>query len=234
MTAPLAIVLAHRRYTKGFSVTRIVLIMTKYKIAVLISGRGSNLGAILRESHEEYFPGIIDCIISNNEKAEGLSIAPGIQSFIVQRKDCGSFDACDAKINDILSNRGIDLVCLAGFMRILGAALVNKWSGKILNIHPALLPSFKGLSSIEQALECGVKIAGCTVHIVEPEIDSGKIIAQAAIPVIPVDNSVTLANRLLRAEHLCYPYAIMKSLGVRQVILEEKISLAHTNGILLN
>ncbi|MDB1135179.1 phosphoribosylglycinamide formyltransferase [Candidatus Anaplasma sp. TIGMIC] len=175
------------------------------KIGILISGRGSNFKALAEACASDGFPASVSCVISNNPSAPGLAIADdfGIEAFVVGRRPLDT-----ARITAILREREVDLVCLAGFMSILQEQFVRDWHHKIINIHPSLLPSFKGLRAQEQAFTAGVKIAGCTVHYVYPELDAGPIIMQAAVPVLPSDTSDSLAARILSAEHLCYPKAI--------------------------
>jgi phosphoribosylglycinamide formyltransferase-1 len=188
--------------------------MHKINLAVLISGRGSNLQAIINSCKQENFPARVTCVISNNPKAGGLVIATreGIKNFII------SNNAIDKEIDSILQQIKVDLVCLAGFMRIIGPELVGKWMHKMINIHPSLLPAFKGLNAQKQALEAGVKFTGCTVHYVYPEIDSGPIILQALVPTMNDDTVESLSNRILAAEHKCYCLAI-------QLIATEKVRI---------
>ena len=178
--------------------------MQKINLAVLISGRGSNLQAIINSCKQENFPARVVCVVSNNPKAGGLDIAAreNIKNFTI------SNNKIDEEINNILQQIQVDLVCLAGFMKIIGPELAGKWMHKIINIHPSLLPAFKGLGAQKQALEAGVKFTGCTVHYVYPEIDSGPIILQAAVPTMNNDTVESLSNRILAAEHKCYCLAI--------------------------
>lgn len=175
------------------------------RIGVLISGRGSNLEALARACAEDKFPATVACVISNRDEAHGLSIAKsnGIPAYTVNRKPLDT-----EGISTILEKHEVNLVCLAGFMSVLPAQFVTKWHNKIINIHPSLLPSFKGLKAQEQALKAGVKIAGCTVHYVSPEVDNGPIVLQAAVPVLHDDTVETLSRRILSAEHICYPKAV--------------------------
>ncbi|MGN7678749.1 MAG: phosphoribosylglycinamide formyltransferase [Anaplasma sp.] len=185
------------------------------RLGVLISGRGSNMKAIARACSSGDFPATVACVISNNPAAPGLSVASeyGLDSFVVERRPLNV-----EKIDQILVEHRVDLVCLAGFMSILDDGFVTKWLGRIVNIHPSLLPSFKGMRAQEQALKAGVKIAGCTVHYVYPELDAGPIIMQAAVPVVSGDTVESLSDRILTAEHACYVESIrLISLGkVRQ------------------
>ncbi|WP_341823890.1 phosphoribosylglycinamide formyltransferase [Wolbachia endosymbiont (group A) of Agelastica alni] len=179
--------------------------MKKVKLGILISGRGSNMQALIEACQNRNFPAEVVCAITNNSKAAGLKIAEqaGIPAFVVKDKP---LDA--DKIHKILVQHKVDLICLAGFMRILKADFLSKWHNKVINIHPSLLPSFKGLNAQEQALKAGVKITGCTVHYVTPEIDAGAIIAQVAVPVLPNDDIQSLSERILAEEHKCYIEAV--------------------------
>ncbi|MEH0831782.1 phosphoribosylglycinamide formyltransferase [Anaplasma bovis] len=178
---------------------------TVLRLGVLISGRGSNMESIIKACMSDEFPAEVACVISNNVNAPGLKIAEtyGVDTFTVSRKPL------DTKgISSILEKHCVDLVCLAGFMSILDQEFVSHWNNKIINIHPSLLPSFVGLRAQLQAFDAGVKIAGCTVHYVHPELDSGPIIMQAAVPVLRNDDVNSLSARILAAEHICYPRTI--------------------------
>ena len=184
--------------------------MAALKVGVLISGRGSNLQALLDAAAAPGFPAKIVAVVSNKADAGGLDRAKraGVPAFAIPHKgykDRESFDhAVDAKLRE----HGVEFVCLAGFMRLLSDWFIGQWKDRIVNIHPSLLPSFKGLHPQAQALEAGVRLSGCTVHIVRPELDSGPIIVQAAVPVMPGDTPETLEARILTAEHRCYPLAL--------------------------
>ena len=185
--------------------------MSKKRVAILISGRGSNMEALIAAAAQNSYPAQIALVISNRPEAAGLpsAQAAGIATEIVDHtrypKDREAFErALQAK----LEAHRIDLVCLAGFMRLLSANFVEKWHGRMLNIHPALLPAFKGLDTHARVLRAGVKIHGATVHFVVPELDSGPILAQAAVPVREDDTADTLAGRVLEAEHRIYPAAL--------------------------
>jgi phosphoribosylglycinamide formyltransferase-1 len=176
------------------------------KLVILISGRGSNMQALL----EAKLPCNIAAVVSNRADAEGLSIARshGIPVAVVEHRDYpdrAGFDAALAKAIDAFNP---DIVVLAGFMRILGADFVSRYRGRLVNIHPSLLPSYSGLNTHARALQDGVKIHGCTVHFVTPDLDHGPIIIQAAVPVLPGDTEQTLAERVLQQEHRIYPQAV--------------------------
>lgn len=177
------------------------------RVAVLISGRGTNLQALLDACADPDYPAEIALVISNRPKATGLERAKqaGVAVEIIDHKDFKSRDDFDAAIHDALKTAKIDFICLAGFMRVLGAKFASDWRGRLINIHPSLLPSFEGLHVHERMIEAGVKIAGCTVHFVSAEVDNGPIIGQAAIPVLPGDDADRLAARILEQEHRLYP-----------------------------
>ncbi|WP_341808173.1 phosphoribosylglycinamide formyltransferase [Wolbachia endosymbiont (group E) of Neria commutata] len=179
--------------------------MKKIKLGILISGRGSNMQTLIEGCQNQDFPAEVACVVTNNSEAGGLKLArqAGISVFVVQDKP---LDA--DKIHKIFTQHEVDLVCLAGFMRILKADFLSKWNNKVINIHPSLLPSFRGLNAQEQALKAGVKITGCTVHYVTPEVDAGAIITQNAVQVLPDDGIHSLSERILAEEHKCYIEAV--------------------------
>jgi phosphoribosylglycinamide formyltransferase 1 len=185
--------------------------MTKKRVAVLISGRGSNMMALIEAAKAQDYPAAIVLVVSNRRDAFGLTRAreAGVATVIVDDRPFGenreAFEhALDAKLND----NGIEIVCLAGFMRLLTAWFVTRWSGRMLNIHPALLPQFKGLHTHRRALEVKSKQHGATVHFVSLDMDSGPIIAQDSVPVLDGDTEETLAKRVLEVEHRIYPQAL--------------------------
>lgn len=185
--------------------------MNRKRTAVLISGRGSNMGALISAAMAPSYPAEITLVISNRPDAKGLERAAefGIATAVVDHKHfAGDRQAFEKAIDDVLKEHRIDLVALAGFMRILTPYLVNAWSGRMINIHPALLPSFKGLATHERALEEGVKLHGATVHFVSAEMDDGPIVVQGAVPVLDHDTPETLAARVLEVEHKIYPKAL--------------------------
>jgi len=180
------------------------------KIGVLISGRGSNLKSLIAACTDPKFPAEIVLVISNVAGAGGLTHASnaGIATKVIPHKTFASREAFDAAIDAALNEAGVEIVCEAGFMRIHSEGFVRKWQGRIINIHPSLLPSFKGTHVHEQAIAAGVKTSGCTVHFVAAEVDSGPIIAQSAVPVLEGDTPETLAARVLEEEHKLYPLAL--------------------------
>ncbi len=177
------------------------------RVAVQISGRGSNLQALIEAAADPDYPAEIVLVISDNEEAQGLARAEeaGIARVFVRHGGRGGRAAFEAELEAKLRDAGTDLICNAGFMRILSPDFVARWEGRLLNIHPSLLPSFPGLDTHRRALEAGVKLHGCSVHFVDAGIDSGPIIGQAAVPVLPGDDEESLAARVLTAEHRLYP-----------------------------
>jgi formyltetrahydrofolate-dependent phosphoribosylglycinamide formyltransferase len=183
---------------------------------VLISGRGSNMAALLRAAAAPSFPAEIVVVISNRPEAPGLAFArdAGVEALAIDQRRFGRDRAAhEAGINDALVARGVRLVCLAGYMRLLTPFLVGAWDGRMINIHPSLLPAFPGLHTHARALQAGVKLHGCTVHFVTDEMDEGPVIAQAAVPVLPGDTEATLAARVLAQEHVLYPLALRVAAG---------------------
>lgn len=183
--------------------------MTK-KVGILISGRGSNMAALIKACQERDFPAEVVLVISDKADAQGLNIAKanGIATAAIERKDFASKDAHDAAIHKALGAAGVEIVALAGYMRLLTAPFVELWQGRIVNIHPSLLPLFPGLDTHQRAIDAGMRVAGCTVHFVTPEMDQGPIIAQTAVPIRVGDDAETLTARTLRAEHRLYPMAL--------------------------
>ena len=179
-------------------------------VAVLVSGRGSNLQALIDACAEEEFPARIVAVISNNPGAYGLerAKAANIPTSVVNHRDFESREDFEEAIDQELKKYKAKFICLAGFMRLLDSRFVNRWKDRILNIHPSLLPSFKGLHTQERALEAGVRFTGCTVHIVRPEMDDGPIILQAAVAVDPEDDPDNLSSKVLELEHIIYPEAL--------------------------
>jgi phosphoribosylglycinamide formyltransferase-1 len=190
------------------------------RVGVLVSGRGSNLQALIDAATKPGFPAEISLVISNVPNVEGLARAEraGIATRTIAHGTFPSREEFDANISAALRDADIEIVCLAGFMRVLSDGFVREWMGRLVNIHPSLLPAFKGLHVHRRVLEAGVRISGCTVHFVVPELDSGPIIAQAAVPVLPDDTEYALAARTLKTEHSLYPLAL-QMLAQRRVVL---------------
>ena len=184
--------------------------MQRKRTVILISGRGSNMMSLVEAAAAAGHPAEVVTVIANRPDAAGLgwAAARGLPVRAIDHKAFRSREDFEAELHGALEAAGAGLVCLAGFMRVLTAGFVQRWKGRMINIHPSLLPSFKGLHTHEQALAAGVRIAGCTVHFVVPEMDAGPIIAQAAVPVLPGDTPDTLAARVLAAEHIIYPEAL--------------------------
>ena len=185
--------------------------MARKRVAILISGRGSNMVALIEAAKDQTYPAEIALVISNEPAADGLKRAAteGIRTAILDHRPFGKDrEAFERALQHELQARRIELVCLAGFMRLLTPWFVRQWEGRLLNIHPALLPAFKGLDTHARALAAGAKQHGATVHFVVPEMDSGPTIAQAAVPVQSGDTEATLAARVLEVEHLIYPRAL--------------------------
>ena len=177
------------------------------RVAVLISGRGSNLQALIDATDQEGFPAEVALVVSDRPDVQGLQRAEraGIERRVLVPKELGGRAAFEAALNEALAEAAVELICLAGFMRILTADFVARWQGRMINIHPSLLPAFPGLDTHEQALAAGVKLHGCSVHFVDAGVDSGPIIGQAAVPVLPSDDADSLADRVLAEEHRLYP-----------------------------
>ncbi|WP_273543433.1 phosphoribosylglycinamide formyltransferase [Sneathiella sedimenti] len=184
--------------------------MAKLKVAVFISSRGTNMQSLVRACQMPDFPAEITCVLSNNLEAAGLKFAAenSIPTRTIDHRDYSVREEFEAEITQYLTDLNIDLICLAGFMRLLTADFVNRWRDRILNIHPSLLPAFKGLHVHERAIESGARFTGCTVHYVRPEMDDGPIIAQAAVPILQEDTPEDLAARILEQEHRVYPLAL--------------------------
>ena len=180
------------------------------RTAILISGRGSNMAALLAAAAAPGFPAEIALVFANKAEAAGLDTAraAGIETASLSHRAYPSREDFDRAVDAVLRARRIDLVCLAGFMRVVSPWFCERWLGRMISIHPALLPSFKGLDTHARALDAGVRIHGASVHFVVPELDAGPIIAQAAVPVLDGDTPDSLAARVLRQEHVIYPRAL--------------------------
>ncbi|MFL5198235.1 MAG: phosphoribosylglycinamide formyltransferase [Microvirga sp.] len=194
----------------------------KRRVAVLISGRGSNMASLIEAAKAPGYPAEIALAISNRPEAEGLTraAAAGVATAVVDHKTYPEREAFERALDGELLAHGIELLCCAGFMRILTPWFINRWTGRMLNVHPSLLPLFTGLHTHRRALEAGMRIHGCTVHFVTPELDAGPIIAQAAVPVLASDTEETLAARVLRQEHVIYPLAL-------QLVASGRVRLQH-------
>jgi phosphoribosylglycinamide formyltransferase 1 len=197
--------------------------MTKKRVGVLISGRGSNLQALIEACKATDYPAEIVVVISNVPQAAGLARAEaaGIPTRAINHKDFPSREAFDTALDTALTGAGVELLCNAGFLRLHTQGFVERWRDRHLNIHPSLLPAFKGLDTHRRVLEAGAKVSGCTVHFVRCAMDEGPIVAQAAVPVLGGDTPDTLAARVLEAEHRLYPHALrLVASGVVSVVGE--------------
>jgi len=198
----------------------------KKRIGILISGRGSNMMSLVEAARAPDFPAEVVVVISNRPDAAGIAWAKtqGIPALALDHKHYESRAHFESQLHSVLLASKVDLVCLAGFMRLMTPEFVETWRDRMLNIHPSLLPSFKGLHTHERAIAAGVKLAGCTVHFVRPEMDEGPIIAQAAVPVLGCDTPETLAQRVLAAEHKLYPHALRLVASGRIRVESDKIT----------
>jgi phosphoribosylglycinamide formyltransferase-1 len=200
----------------------------KTRVAILISGRGSNMVALIEAAKDPAYPAEIVLVLSNRPEAAGLGRAAeaGIPTQVIDHKAFPDRASFDAALDATLQAAGVDLVCLAGFMRILTPDFVAGWAGRMLNIHPSLLPLFKGTHTHAQALEAGVRLHGCTVHFVVPELDAGPIVAQAAIPVRQGDDPDSLADRVIVQERRLYPAVLALVAGGRARLEGERVVIA--------
>lgn len=199
--------------------------MARLRLGVLISGRGSNLQALLDAARDPSFPAEVVLVISNLAGAGGLdrAAAAGVAATVISHKAFTGKPAFEAAVDQALTAAGVDLVCLAGFMRVLGPALVERWRDRLINIHPSLLPSFPGLDTHERAVAAGVRWSGCTVHFVRVAVDAGPILVQAAVPVHQDDTAESLAARVLAEEHRCYPLAVRLIAEGRVTVRDERV-----------
>ncbi len=202
------------------------------RVAVLISGRGSNMTSLIEAAGHPAYPAEIALVLSNRPDAAGLerAAAAGLPTGVVDHKAYPGREAFEADLHRAVEASGAELVCLAGFMRVLTPGFVERWTGRMLNIHPSLLPAFKGLHTHAQALAAGVRIHGCTVHFVVPELDSGPIVAQAAVPVVDGDDEAALAARVLAQEHVIYPRALALVASGRAALEGGRVRFADGSG----
>ncbi len=184
--------------------------MARLKVAILISGRGSNLRALIDACADPAYPAEIVCVACNEPEARGIRHAEkaGIPVTVINHRDFATREDFDAALTAAIEAAGAEFVCLAGFMRMVTAGFVERWQDRLINIHPSLLPAFRGLNTHARAIDAGVRFAGCTVQFVRAAMDEGPIIVQAAVPVHPDDKPETLADRVLAAEHRAYPLAL--------------------------
>ena len=207
--------------------------MTRTRVAILISGRGSNMQALIEAARAPDYPAEIALVVSSKPDAAGLGIAKrsGVATAVVDqarfRRENRDREAYDAELHGVLTKANVEFVCLAGFMRILSPAFIRRFAGRILNVHPSLLPAFPGLHPQRQALAHGVRVAGATVHFVDEGVDTGPIVLQASVPVLAGDTEESLAARILVEEHRLYPAAIRLfaegrlRIAGRHVVVEE-------------
>jgi len=179
------------------------------RVGILISGRGSNMESIIAAAEEGRIPAVVAVVVSNEPAAPGIARAQGrgVETVVLDHR-AASREEQDRRIVSVLEERRVDLVCLAGYMKLLTAVFLNAYPGRILNVHPALLPAFPGLNVQKKALEYGVRFSGATVHFVDPGVDTGPIILQAAVPVEQDDTPQSLSDRILKEEHRIYPEAV--------------------------
>lgn len=212
--------------------------MARLKVGVLISGSGTNLQALIDDCARPDAESEIVRVVSNRADAFGLTRAEraGLPHRVIDHTAYESREVFEQTLTEALESSGVELVCLAGFMRVLTAAFVERWRDRLINIHPSLLPAFKGLDTHASAIAAGVRLAGCTVHFVRPEVDNGPIIVQAAVPVLKDDTSETLAARVLREEHRCLPLAVRLIAQGRVSVADEccVIDAAAPGGALIN
>jgi phosphoribosylglycinamide formyltransferase-1 len=201
--------------------------MKKLKVAVLISGSGTNLQALIDACAVVDYPAEIVLVLSNKDTAYGLERAKnaGIPTKIISHKDYKSREEFDKSMDAAIIASGAEFVCMAGFMRLLSEWFVDRWHNKLINIHPSLLPSFKGIDGQKQALEAGVKLAGCTVHFVRKEMDAGPIIVQTAVAVSSDDTVESLSAKILEKEHESYPHALKLVASGRAVVVGEIVDV---------
>jgi phosphoribosylglycinamide formyltransferase 1 len=201
--------------------------MSKKRVGILISGRGSNMMALVSAARDESYPASIAVVVSNRPEAAGLAWAKaeGIATVAIDHKAYATRAAFEEVMHEALIAHGVELVACCGFMRLMTPDFVEVWRDRMVNIHPALLPAYKGLDTHERALADGVRIAGCTVHVVRSEMDAGPIIAQAAVAVLPDDTAATLAARVLAAEHALYPHALALFASGRASVEGERVRI---------
>lgn len=184
--------------------------MRKARTAVLISGRGSNMMALAEAARDTSYPAEIVCVVSNTANAKGLDFAAanGIAARVIDHKAYAAREDFEAALDTYLRSMRVEIIALAGFMRVLTAGFIAGWDGRMINIHPSLLPAYKGLHTHERALAEGAKTHGCSVHLVTPELDGGPVLLQAEVPVLAGDTPETLSQRVLAEEHRIYPQAL--------------------------
>ena len=213
--------------------------MAGLKIAVMISGRGSNLQALIDSCAAEEHPAEIALVVSNNAQSHGLGRAAraGIAARVIAHGDFAAREDFEDVIDAALTESEVELVCLAGFMRLLTESFVNRWRDRLINIHPSLLPAFKGINVHERVIAAGARFSGCTAHFVRPTMDDGPIIVQSVIPVLADDTAETLAARVVATEHQCYPLAVRLIAEGRVRVRNERVLIDGTRpaeGVMIN
>jgi phosphoribosylglycinamide formyltransferase-1 len=210
--------------------------MARLKVGILISGRGSNMAALIEAARAPDYPAEIACVVSNVAAAPGIDTAQaaGVPTSVVSHKGFPDRESFDRAVSAELEKHGVELVALAGFMRIQSPWFPEHWKNRMLNIHPSLLPAFPGLHVQQQALDAGVRISGCTVHFVTADLDAGPIVAQAAVPVLPGDTVDTLAQRILRQEHRLYPQVVRWFAEGRISLIEGRATVADAATLLFS
>ncbi|SDG64481.1 phosphoribosylglycinamide formyltransferase [Roseospirillum parvum] len=203
---------------------------TRRRVAILVSGRGSNMDALLKAAADPAFPARVVLVLSNRPNAPALdkARAAGVPTEVLDHTTFDSREAFDQALDERLRAAQVELVCLAGFLRLLTERFVDSWENRLINIHPSLLPAFKGLHTHERALETGVRVHGCTVHFLRPAMDEGPIIAQAAVAVLPDDTAESLGARVLEAEHQLFPLALRLVAEGRARVRGERVDLTDT------
>jgi phosphoribosylglycinamide formyltransferase-1 len=206
--------------------------MAKTRTAVLISGRGSNMAALLTAAEAEDYPAAITLVLSNRADAGGLVEAKkrGAETMVIDHREFDERAAFEAALNQALGEKKIELVCLAGFMRLLTSAFVDAWRDRLINIHPSILPAFKGLQTHERAIAAGVRIHGATAHFVRATMDEGPVIVQGAVPVLPSDTPDSLAERVLAVEHRIFPIAVALVAARKARVVSEKVMIDEDSG----
>lgn len=199
--------------------------MSLKRLGILISGRGTNMAALISAAADPGYPAEIAVVLSDNPAARGLGIArdAGIAAIAVDRKDYADKASFEAALTEELVRAETDLICLAGFMRLLSAGFIERWPDQIINVHPSILPAFKGINTHQRAIDAGVRLHGCTIHYVRAEVDDGPIIAQATVPVLAGDTADSLSDRLLTAEHKVYPMAVRLVASGRARVVNERV-----------
>jgi phosphoribosylglycinamide formyltransferase-1 len=210
--------------------------MAKLRVGILISGRGSNMAALIAAAKAADYPAEIACVVSNVATAAGTKIAQdaGVATAVIPHKGFPDRESFDRAVSAELERHGVELVVLAGFMRIFSAWFPTRWAGRLINIHPSLLPCFKGLHVQQQAIDAGVRLSGCTVHFVIGDLDAGPIIAQAAVPVLAADTADTLATRILRQEHRLYPAVVRWFAEGRIALAEGRVTVEGVDPLLFS